>query len=58
LEAEGYAQPTIAHGRLREMSSEVVSYDAAAIEAARQEAWFEDRAFDTPKPSRASARCT
>jgi leucyl-tRNA synthetase len=51
LEAEGYAQQPIAHGRLREMSSERPTYDAEAIEGARQAAWFADRAFDTPKPA-------
>jgi leucyl-tRNA synthetase len=55
LEAEGYAQQPIAHGRLREMSSERPTYDAAAIESARQAAWFEDRVFDTPKPAAGQA---
>ncbi len=31
------------------MSSETPTYDAAAVEAGRQAAWFDDRAFDTPK---------
>jgi len=37
------------------MSSERPSYDAAAIESARQEAWSESRAFDTPKPAEGQA---
>jgi leucyl-tRNA synthetase len=37
------------------MSSEKPSYDAAAVEAARQAAWAEAAAFDTPVPEQGQA---
>ena len=43
---------SIPTGRMeRKMTAEKATYDAGAVEAARQEAWSRRRAFDTPEPT-------